>query len=557
MARGVRRRLPVAIAVVLVASGVTAGVLVTRAVSAVSSFQSVYVRMPDGVRLAVDVWRPAGAAAGARLPTVLEADRYWRARAYSGGIKDNPDYQVAAPWNERGYAYVFADVRGTGASFGTVKAELGTAMIADIGSLADWIAAQRWSDGRVGVTGVSYSGDAAALSLALRNRHITAAAPVSYDFDPYEDLLRPGGVPIEPLVARYAVVLRILDGADGTTCGTSAETREICADDGLTGATPEPVGAPRGAALLRGARAQHNGNVNLINFAAAGGFRDYSSGQQSWAVTSVGAHRAAIQAGGVPILTFTGWLDAGTANGVLSQFTSLSNTQEDWIGPWSHGENYFADPFRPGRPLASAEHQQLNEALYAFFDRYVKNPGRPSGTQVLRYYTLNQGTWRTTTTWPLPGTVVRPLYLAAGHALSSQPLPVGGTDLLRLHLAVGTGPYDRWSTNMTGGPVSYPNRAAVDRLLVTYTSAPLRRAALITGTARVSLRVTGVQGASDGALFAYLEDVSPDGRVTYITEGDLALIDRAEIPAQSQPSLAQAQDAAQLRPRRRLAVPCG
>jgi predicted acyl esterase len=91
-------------AVVLVASGVVAGVLVTRAVSAVSSFQSVYVRMPDGVRLAVDVWRPAGAAAGARLPTVLEADRYWRARAYSGGIKDNPDYQITAPWNERGYA---------------------------------------------------------------------------------------------------------------------------------------------------------------------------------------------------------------------------------------------------------------------------------------------------------------------------------------------------------------------------------------------------------------------------------------------------------------------
>jgi putative CocE/NonD family hydrolase len=210
-------------------------------------------------------------------------------------------------------------------------------------------------------------------------------------------------------------VLRILDGADGTTCGTSAETREICADDGLTGATPEPVGGPRGAALLRAARAQHNGNVNLINFAPAGVFRDYSSGQQSWAVTSVGAHRAAIQAGGVPILTFTGWLDAGTANGLLSQFTSLSNTQEDWIGPWSHGENYFADPFRPSRPLASAEHQQLDEALYAFFDRYVKNPGRPGGTRVLHYYTLNQGTWRTTTTWPPPGTLMRPLYLAAGH----------------------------------------------------------------------------------------------------------------------------------------------
>ncbi len=171
--------------------------------------QSRYVRMPDGVRLAVDVWLPPGTTAGARLPTVLETDRYWRARAYSGGFKNNPNYFIAAPWNARGYAYVFADLRGTGASFGTLTAELGRAMIADAGSLADWIAAQPWSCGRVGVTGVSYSADAAMLSLALRNPHITAAAPVSYDFDPYEDLVRPGGILIEPLIAPYGLLLRI------------------------------------------------------------------------------------------------------------------------------------------------------------------------------------------------------------------------------------------------------------------------------------------------------------------------------------------------------------
>ena len=160
---------------------------------ALPRLHSLYVPMPDGVRLAVNVWLPAGTTAGARLPTVLETDRYWRARAYTGGIKDNPNYQIALPWNRRGYAYVFADLRGTGASFGTLTAELGSVMIADVGSLADWIAAQPWSNGRVGVTGVSYSGDTAMLSLALRNPHITAAAPISYDFDPYEDLARPAG----------------------------------------------------------------------------------------------------------------------------------------------------------------------------------------------------------------------------------------------------------------------------------------------------------------------------------------------------------------------------
>src|SRR5215475_2154972 len=90
--------------------------------------QSRYVRMPDGVRLAVDVWLPAGTTSAARLPTVLQDERYWRAAAYKGGIKNNPNYAVAAAWNARGYAYVFADLRGAGASFGTLKAELGKAV---------------------------------------------------------------------------------------------------------------------------------------------------------------------------------------------------------------------------------------------------------------------------------------------------------------------------------------------------------------------------------------------------------------------------------------------
>jgi hypothetical protein len=92
----------------------TAAILAASAIVAAASFparagrraaptfprlQSLYVPMPDGVRLAVDVWLPAGTTAGARLPTVLETDRYWRARAYTGGIKNNPDYNIATRWN--------------------------------------------------------------------------------------------------------------------------------------------------------------------------------------------------------------------------------------------------------------------------------------------------------------------------------------------------------------------------------------------------------------------------------------------------------------------------
>jgi len=57
-----------------------------------------------------------------------------------------------------------------------------------------------------------------------------------------------------------------------------------------------------------------------------------------------------------------------------------------------------------------------------------------------------------------------------------------------------------------------------------------------TGLGRVTLTVTGLRGARHGALYAYLEDVQSSGRVTYVTEGELALADRAIAPANDNPA---------------------
>ena len=53
-------------------------------------------------------------------------------------------------WAGAGFALVVADARGTGASFGSRTMELGPREIADYGELIDWVAAQPWSNGRVG-----------------------------------------------------------------------------------------------------------------------------------------------------------------------------------------------------------------------------------------------------------------------------------------------------------------------------------------------------------------------------------------------------------------------
>jgi putative CocE/NonD family hydrolase len=67
--------------------------------------------------------------------------------------------------------------------------------------------------------------------------------------------------------------------------------------------------------------------------------------------------------------------------------------------------------------------------------------------------------------------------------------------------------------------VVYPDRSEAGTKLLTYTSAPLPADLEITGHPIVTLNVAS--STADPAFHVYLEDVAPDGRVTYITEGIL------------------------------------
>jgi uncharacterized protein len=70
-----------------------------------------------------------------------------------------------------------------------------------------------------------------------------------------------------------------------------------------------------------------------------------------------------------------------------------------------------------------------------------------------------------------------------------------------------------------------PIRRHEDRQLLCYTSRPIRKDMEVTGSPTIDLILSST--ASDGEFFAYLEDVDPRGRVSYVTEGELRALDRA------------------------------
>ena len=108
--------------------------------------------------------------------------------------------------------------------------------------------------------------------------------------------------------------------------------------------------------------------------------------------------------------------------------------------------------------------------------------------------------------------------------MDGAPSSQAGSDEYTVDFEATTGVHNRWYTNGGGGDVIYRDRRDKDARLLTYTSAPMSRDVEITGHPLVTLFVRSTH--PDGAFIVYLEDVAPDGRVTYITEGQLRAVMR-------------------------------
>ena len=114
----------------------------------------------DGTGLAVRVYRPT--AFSGRLPTVLWMTPYSSSLPFYA--KEAEDFGFANHWDcfipfflERGYAVVWADMRGTHDSEGCTDFG-GRKDREDAYAVVQWIAGRPWSNGRVGMRGLSWEG---------------------------------------------------------------------------------------------------------------------------------------------------------------------------------------------------------------------------------------------------------------------------------------------------------------------------------------------------------------------------------------------------------------
>lgn len=480
----------------------------------------------------MDLWLPATMPQSGRVPAVIETTRYWRANRK--GLKGNA---IQRGLTNNGYAYLIIDARGSGASFGNRKMEWAPEEVADLKNIVEWVVQQPWSSGKVGGVGTSYSGNTAELLAATGHPAVKAVAPLFSDFDPTS--FWPGGVRVSGFVDAWVMANAALDANDICALAKIAKAPCFVAKAFVGGV--KPVDGPNGEKLLIEALADHRANADLNTLIAQTEFTD-DKGPSGINISDVAPYqyRAAIQAAAVPMLIYAGWLDGSTAAGAIARFNTFSNVQKVYIGAWSHGGQFDTDPFNPRKTRANPDQKAQKATLLRFLDCYLKDV-QPSSAEPLCtseksifYYTMGEGQWHTVRHWPPRSADTKRFHMTAGYGLElgSAPQPLPATIRYPIDFDATTGSANRWATQNGGGDVVYDNRTAQSTKMLSFTSAPLATGADITGHPVVQLKLSTDQ--PDGVLLAYLEDVAPDGRITYLTEGVLRL-SRRKISGTSPP----------------------
>ncbi|MCP4613285.1 MAG: CocE/NonD family hydrolase [Planctomycetes bacterium] len=471
---------------------------------------SQYVTVRDGTRIAVDIMRPAynGAAAKRPLPVIWEQRRYHRASVQDGRIRcqldrgDHPMRDVGS----HGCVYVVADVRGSGASFGSRTDPNPPVEVLDAYDITEWIAKQNWCDGKIGMYGISYGGTAQFTAAAGKPPHLRAVFPEMAMFDIYP-FCYSGGIFRRQTMQKWS---KSTSGLDRNL------SRQVA-----------PVDDDRQGQWLKAAIQEHYGNLNVLKETLAHPFRDgymQSSKGQHYISHNPCSHLEQVNQSGVGIYLRAGWWDMYPKD-MLLWYVNLKTPKKIVIGPWNH---YSSEGFNRG------------EEMRRWYDYWLK--GIDNGIMKeppIRYYTLSAPKgkqWRTSYTWPPKSSHYQKYYFHAGPSGSvssvndglmsrEKPAVTEGDDSYIVDYTTTSGTATRW---LFVKP-NYPDMQNNDRKGLTYTTAPLENAVEVTGHPVIHLWITSSE--DDGDFFAYLEEVDRSGVSSYISEGMLRASHRKLSPA--------------------------
>ena len=345
------------------------------------------VPMRDGVRLATDVYLPEGIAPGTKLPTILVRTCYDRHGKKAFFLR----------WANKGYAVVNQDVRGRADSEGELvpfyyEREDGSDTI-------DWIAAQDWSDGQVGMWGASYLGYVVTAASTSGNPHLKAVVNEVNVGSPFTDTARKGGTLCSwPLLS--------------WTLAQSVGTRTDFEIFGGVTVNPEAAVAARPIKdIPRQMIGRNSGPWDL--------WSEHPDYDDFWKNCTYSERGDQVN---VPMYVLSGWYD-GDSPGVSETWRMLTEhdvpNRKIRLGPWEHGPNRARDlgSLSFGNDAVVYDY---DISVLRWFDRFLKGVDNGIDREPrASYYVVGENRWRTSMDWTPAEAVVTPFYLASGGRANS------------------------------------------------------------------------------------------------------------------------------------------
>ena len=452
------------------------------------------LRIPtrDGMELSADLFLPAAASPHAPVPVVLNMDPYRKDDWGASWAQALGGY-----FAQHGYAYCRIDVRGTGSSQGIATDEYAAAETLDGHDAVEWLAAQPWCTGAVGMWGLSYGGFTSIQVAATRPPHLRAIVPIQATDDRYtDDVHFVGGALVVSEMAQYAV------------------------SQVASNALP-PLPAAWGNGWLDAWRERLEATPVWL----FGWTRDQRDGPP-WRRGSLAPEWDRLEAA---VLHFAGWMDEYVDAALRMQALCVNAAaRRTIVGPWVHGLPDGAYP---------APNIDWRAEMIRWFDRFLKDI--PNGvdeepaltwfhrdpTPPERFPARLKGSWRAARRWPTPSGAALTLQLHGGGVLrDGSPAPGPGEDRFAHRPTAGSD-----GGSLCWGAGHPPNGLAADLRLEdgtgpVYTGELLEDDVDVLGAPVAVLHVSSRQPIAH--LVARLACVAPDGALEQVSEGLLNLTHR-------------------------------
>ncbi len=498
-----------------------------------------YLPTRDGTLLSVDVSFPVLAGEGP-WPVVVN---------YSGYDPSDPGGlpREALAYHYLGYVVVGVNMRGTGCSGGAFD-YFEPAQLTDGYDVIETLAGQSWSNGDVGMVGISYSGISQLYVASTNPPHLDAITPLSPYSDAYRGILYPGGIRNEGFAREWALdrqeaarpaarewARKRIAGGD-TTCRDNQvlrlQSRDLDAE-----IRPDRFDDPEQRYLDLTSLV---GRIQVPTYLAAQ-FQDEQTGGSAAVLAEQ------LQDRGIPF-------KAVFANGTHvepmapQELPRVAEFVDFYVGRQVPDVNLlnvglagalrplFGDPIRlafnrfdPSMPFADA--LAAYEAEKPIRVRY--EVGGVAGLEGAPYHTIDS----TYDAWPVPGTVAERWYLQPDGVLD-RAAPSVADDQPRGRSSYVYDPDEGRDSTYEGGTEDMWKRhpdvhwdSPAEGGALTFTTPPADARTVYAGTGSVDLWIRS--DAPDTDIEAVLTEVRPDGHEVYVQSGWLRASHRALDPARS------------------------